>query len=281
MPKERNIFQYIINAAIFISLEIAALAMLTNTEGMQKFFLTKGSHYFMAKVWGGSESVRNYFTLKKTNDRLAQENFRLRTELQKYQNIEKSLRLNEKTQATIADLDQDDFNYMPATIIKSSRNKQHNYLIIAQGWEDGVEEGAGIITDNGVVGIVDAVSRHYSYAISFLNSDFNLSARLGRNGPVGPLNWSGEKKDEAILNEIPLQNKFEPGDTVYTSGFSSIFPAGIPLGVTGKTHIVNGATYKIEVKLLENPGAARYVTLVNCIGKEEIEELEKEKRPEK
>ena len=181
----------------------------------------------------------------------------------------------EKMKETIQNLDKGDFKYMPATIIKKSRNKQHNFFILDQGSEDGVEEGAGVITDNGVIGIIDAVSKHYSYAISFQNTDFNLSARLGKDGPVGPLNWSGKKSKEAYLKEIPLQNKFEKGDTVYTSGYSSIFPAGIPLGTTGESKVVNGSTYKIEITLLDDPGAVRYVTLVNCIGTREIEELEK------
>ena len=274
MPKQRNIFQFILNAAIFISLEIAALAMLTNTNSMQNFFLTKGSHYFMAKVWGSSEAVKNYFSLKKTNDQLAMENFRLRSRLQFYQNWEEEIQQQKRTARTSRPLDKGAFEYMPASIIKASRNKQHNFIILDQGYEDGVKEGAGVITDNGVIGIVDAVSKHYSYAISFLNSDFNLSVRLGRDGPVGPLNWSGKSSREALLKEIPLQNKFEPGDTVYTSGYSSIFPAGIPIGTTGDSDVVNGSTYTIDIDLLDDPGSVRYVTLVHCIGTPEIEALE-------
>jgi hypothetical protein len=37
---------------------------------------------------------------------------------------------------------------------------------------------------------------------------------------------------------------------------------------------VNGATYDIEITLLEDFGALRYVTIVENIGKEEIEKLE-------
>ena len=67
---------------------------------------------------------------------------------------------------------------------------------------------------------------------------------------------------------------FAPGDTVYTSGFSSIFPADIPLGTTGKSKIVNGATYEIEISLLEDFSALRYVTIVDNLGKDEIKEVE-------
>ena len=68
--------------------------------------------------------------------------------------------------------------------------------------------------------------------------------------------------------------EFQQGDTVYTSGYSSIFPPDIPLGTTGDARIVNGATYDINIDLLEDFGALRYVTIVENIGKSEIEKLE-------
>ena len=66
------------------------------------------------------------------------------------------------------------------------------------------------------------------------------------------------------------------GDTVYTSGYSSIFPPDIPLGTIGRSKIVNGATYDIDVKLFEDYGALRYVMIVDNLGKEEMKQLEEE-----
>ena len=68
--------------------------------------------------------------------------------------------------------------------------------------------------------------------------------------------------------------EFAPGDTVFTSGFSSIFPAGIPLGTIVDSKIVNGATYDIKVSLFEDFSSVRYITIVENTGREEIEELE-------
>ena len=137
---------------------------------------------------------------------------------------------------------------------------------------------AGIITADGVVGIIDAVSRHYSYAISFLNSELSISARIGNDGAAGPMVWDGKHIDGALLREIPLQYKFDEGDTVYTSGYSSIFPPDIPLGVTGDTRIVNGATYEVKIKLFQDFSALRYVTIVTNSDIQEIEDLENYKR---
>ena len=71
--------------------------------------------------------------------------------------------------------------------------------------------------------------------------------------------------------------EFQPGDTVYTSGHSSIFPADIPLGTAGKAKIVNGATYEIEVTLFEDFAALRHVTIVENLGRDEMKTLEANK----
>lgn len=270
MPKNKSIV-LIMNAAIFIILEVAALGMLRHSGTLQNLWISKGIHTVNAKVWGGLESIGHYFSLKKTNDALAEENFRLAQEVRHYQMITgKDYALDRvATPDTTGD-----FRYMPATIIKLGNSSQHNYMIIGKGSEDGVQPKSGIITGHGAIGIVDAVGKHYSYVLSFRNSGISVSSRIGKEGPVGPLTWDGRTSTGAILSEIPHHINIEKGDTVYTSGYSSIFPPDIPLGVTRDWKIVNGATFEIGVQLFEDFSTLRYVTVVNNINGQELEELE-------
>lgn len=277
MPKERSVVRNILTVAVFIILEIASVLMLSRNNQIQRLWIARISHGFMARTWGASQSVSNYFSLKRQNDELALENDRLQKLVRGYE-----LAAREADPASKPVLADNGFNYIPATIIKSSTNTQHNYLIIDKGSEDGVMRNSGIITDKGVIGIVDAVSSHYSYAISFLNTELFISARLGNSGAVGPLAWDGTGSDRAILKEIPLQFKFAPGDTVYTSGYSTIFPPDIPIGVAGESKIINGATNEIKVDLFQNHKALKYVTIVSNTRAAEIEAIEKqEEQPEK
>lgn len=281
MGGRTGIPKLILNAAIFIALEVAAISMSGRSHDLQGFFLTKGAHHFMAKVWGGAETVKGYFSLKETNEALARENFLLRGKLGRFLTAEREEELLRDVADFTSGFKTGRFEFIPANIVKLSRNKQHNFLIIDKGSEDGVRERSGVLTRNGVAGIVDGVSRHYAYALSFMNTDFTLSARLGRTGLVGPLVWDGLHTDGALMKEIPLHSKFQPGDTVYTSGFSSIFPADIPIGVTGESRVVNGSTYEIRVRLLSDVGSMRYVALVRHTGAEEMEALEKENRSDR
>ena len=273
MQRRRTITGTLINTAVFILLEIAALGMLRHGDSLQDLFISRAAHGFLGYFWGVSESISDYASLRTENRHLAEEILRL---------TETITRLEEEAAAAAA-CDSADYTtawrgkyeFIPAEVIKNSVNKQHNYLIIGKGSDDGVRPQTGIITSRGVIGIVDAVSRHYSYAISFLNSDSSISARIGKDGAAGPMAWDGKGSGNALLREIPLQVKFEEGDTVYTSGFPTIFPPDIPIGRITGSRIVNGATFEIKVSLFQDFSSVRHVCLVRNRDLDEIMSLEK------
>ncbi|MBQ6286304.1 MAG: rod shape-determining protein MreC [Bacteroidales bacterium] len=276
MPKERPLVSKIFSLAVFILLEIASLLMLSNNSELQKLWLARISHGFMAKTWGTTQAIGNYFSLKGQNDELALENERLRAVVRGYEQA------SHDADPSSRPFDGDNgFHYIPATIVKSATNTQHNYLILDKGSDDGVVENSGVISPKGVIGIVDAVSKHYSFAISFLNKEVNISARLDTSGAVGPLAWDGKSTSGAVLKEIPLQFKYSPGDTVYTSGYSAIFPPDIPLGIAGEAKVINGATNEISVSLFQDHSALKYVTIIENTRIAEIEEIENRKKEDK
>lgn len=266
-----NLIRFIINAVIFILLEVAALNMLRSSAPLQDSWFAKGGQAFMKTVWGWSQGISDYFSLREHNDSLALENFKLRTQLEA---LEEYVADSLLTARVYSKSNLGGFAYAPAKIIKISNNSQHNYMIINKGEADGVEKGAGIITEQGAIGIVDAVSENFSFVRSFQNHGMSISARLGKDGVSGPLNWDGINSDRAILKEIPHHLTITPGDTIHTSGHSTIFPADIPLGTVEDSRIVNGSTYEITVRMFEDFAALRYVTIVQNLHKDEIKALE-------
>jgi len=270
MRQQRTFLSRLVSAAIFILMEVAALHMLARNAELQRIWIARGAHAVMGTVWGSTQRVGNYFSLGKTNRALVQENFELREELSRMEETLRRVRIDTMFSGASR---APGFGYIPAEVIKVSRNKQHNYLILGKGYEDGIQEKSGIITQKGVIGIVDAVSAHYAYAFSFQNNDISISARLGEEGGTGLLVWDGRTSNGAVLKEIPLQYKYAVGDTVYTSGHSLMFPADIPLGIAGKSKIINGATNEIQVSLFQDFSAIRYVTVVHNNTFDEVEEF--------
>ena len=259
------------SAAIFIALEVAALSMLSGSSTLQDIWLNRISHRTMGFFWRGGENVRNYFSLKKQNEELAADNFELTRRLLEY---EAAADIKECLKASPAP--RSGYRYIPATIVKMSRNSHRNYFIIDRGSEDGVLPQSGIITEKGVVGIIGAVDRHYSYGLSFFNPEVVVSARLGRSGVLASLGWDGYSKDRARMRELPLHLTVTPGDTVWTSGFSTLFPPDIPVGTAGDIIQRDGASNDLEIKLLQDFSALRYVTVVENLNAPEITRLEKE-----
>lgn len=271
MPRQRrSIFQTVLATAIFILMEVAALHFLSDSGSLQRIWVARISHGVERHIWGWTESIGNYFSLDGQNRALAEENLKLREALNRYTDLSSETALD----SVLSLLPPSGFDYVCAKVVKMSGNKQHNYLLIDKGSEDGIAPQDGIVTSCGVVGIVEAVGDHYAYAISLRNKQMSISTRLGLTGASGPMSWDGRSARGAILREIPLQYRFEAGDTVYTSGHSSIFPPDIPLGVTGDARIVNGATWEIEVELFQDFSTLKYVAVAQNTGEAEIRALE-------
>lgn len=258
----------LLNLAVFIILEAAALTLLTGNAQLQRIWVARAAHGFMGTVWGSTRNISNYFQLKTVNRELAQDNTRLLQELVRSQEMLRRAKVD-----TMQFTQRPGFQMLGAEIVRISRSSQHNFFILNKGFEDGIREKSGVITRQGVVGIIDAVSAHYSYAFSIQNRDISISARIGAEGGRGILVWDGSSKDGALLKEIPLQYQYSPGDTVYTSGHSLLFPPDIPLGIAGASKVINGATNEIKVKLFQDPGSARFVTVVHNNSFDEIEEF--------
>lgn len=267
MARGSNRYITLISAALFIGLEFAALGLLSVSAPIQNVWLNRFSHRTMALLWGGSENIHAYMGLAKRNEALERENEELGRMIREF-----SLRKFEAEADSPEDLR--GFQYTPATVVKMSRNNQHNYVILDKGYEDGVKVDDGIITSRGVIGIVDAVDRHFSYGRALTNANMKLSARIGRFGSVGPLIWSGTSLDKATLKELPIHAAVSPGDTIFTSGFSTIFPPDIPLGLAGETRIADGLTTEVEVSLFQDFSQVRFVTIVENLKLDEIKKLE-------
>ncbi|MCQ2142514.1 MAG: rod shape-determining protein MreC [Bacteroidales bacterium] len=265
MQRKKSIGSTITAATVFILLEVVSLSMLSSNATLQGMWFARATHNINASIWGGIENIGRYFSLRKENDRLAGENFELRSRLAE---LEENTLITGITRDTIGS-----FCFQSASIVRHSRSGQHDYFLIDKGELDGIKAGYGAITDRGTVGIVDATTAHYSYVMSFTNADCVVSARLGKGGSVGSLIWDGRHSNGGILQAIPCHVEIAPGDTVYTSGYSSIYPADIPLGITGKAKTVNGAFYEIKVELFEDYSKTRYVTIVGNIHEDEIAEL--------
>lgn len=204
---------------------------------------------------------------------MAQENAYLRTRLElQNENIE-----GNTDSFHVGYIESDStYRFTPAKIINNSVNKQQNYITINKGSKHGIKRDQGILSSQGIVGVITNVTESYASGLSLLNPRWSVSAKLKNSGYYGSLSWDGEDYQIADLLEIPFHVKLAVGDTVVTSGYSSIFPEGLTIGIIDSYHQPTGENYyEIKVRLSTNFKAIRYVEVIENRKKDEQENLEK------
>ena len=132
-----------------------------------------------------------------------------------------------------------------------------------------------VTSGNSVAGVIVGCSENYSVAMSLLNLDFKLSARIKSNGYFGSLSWDGRDYRHAILSEIPQHVSVNVGDTIETTGYSAIFPEGIMVGTVSDFEKRGGDFYKINVSLTTDFKKVHFVDIIGNLKKTEQLELEK------
>ncbi|MBA7716510.1 hypothetical protein ES703_125583 [subsurface metagenome] len=168
------------------------------------------------------------------------------------------------------------FDFIGARVINNSTNKQYNFITLNKGKRHGIQPGMAVICDNGIVGVVKESTENYSSVVSVLNREFFPNAMIKRNRYFGYIEWSGRRYDKVILKEIPVHVEVLSGDTIVTSGHSSIFPEGILIGTVEKFELAEGIFYDITVDLSTDFKNLTNVLVAKNLIKEEQIQLEEE-----
>ncbi len=256
---------------LFLALEIISLILIVNYNNFQRVRFLNSSNRISASIYEMSSNLTHYFQLRRINEELATENAALQTKLQKLQVVDIF------SQADTSVISDTTYQFIPARIINNSVNKQYNYVTLNKGRLDGIEPDMGIIGPNGVVGMITNVSAHYSSGPSILNKRWRVSAKIKKNSYFGSLFWGGNDSQYAQLNEIPFHVELALGDTIITSGYSSIFPEGILIGVIEDFNHDSGANfYQVNVRLSTNFKTISHIEVVKNNFLEEQNNLEEQ-----
>lgn len=215
-------------------------------------------------------NTRTYLNLREINNKLAEDNVALRNR------IGRIIRNEDLKFSLITDtIYNQHYQYSSAKVINNSVNRQKNFFTINKGSIQGIKVDMAVNSTYGIAGIIVGCSDNFSVAMSVVNQDFKLSARIRSNGYFGSLNWDGRDYRKAILSEIPQHVTVNAGDTIETSGYSAIFPEGIMIGTISDFEKVGGDFLKIEVLLATDFKKLNYVDVIGNYKKEEQTDLEK------
>ena len=257
---------------VFILLEVICFTLVVKYNQTQKDIFVNSVNRGTGLMHKASSTFSHYFSLDDENYRLARENAKL---LEKIYNI--GIDTMDYIDTAFRENNEPQFVFQVAKVIKNTVKDHHNYITFDKGSDHGIEEHTGVITNDGVVGIIVKVSKRYSVAMSILHRQTRVSASLKGESYPGSLLWDYGKKDGQLFSllDIPKHAKVEVGDTVTTSGFSNIFPDGIMLGTVDKADLKEAQyMHDITVKTKIDMSNLQYVYIVKNLFKKEQEKLE-------
>lgn len=255
---------------LFAALECISLLLLVRFNNYQGSIGFTSANRIVGHIYTLSAEVSSFFQLKGVNEQLVQHNLQLETENEA---LRKALRTLTDTDSTTAvPLPTGDFSTIAANVINNSLNNRDNYLTLNKGTADGIRPEMGVICGNGLVGIVYMASEHYALVISLLNSKSSISCKFKHNDYFGYLKWQGGDSRHANLEDVPRHALFQQGDTIVTSGHSSVFPKGLMVGTVEQIDdSADGMSYRLGIRLSTDFACLDNVlVLANGFGEEQV-----------
>lgn len=249
---------------VFLLLEVASFALLFHYNSYQGSVWFSSANAVSGKVFEWSSAVTQYFQLTDVNRQLTQRNLYLEREVamltEQVRKTSKDTTLIERMQHNVMQ----GFQTIPAQVVSSSLDKANNFITINRGSVDGVKKDMGVVSGTGVVGIVYLTSDHYSVVIPVLSQQSNISCSIKGRGYFGYLHWTGGSPEYAYIDDIPRHAHFKLGDYIITSGYSSVFPAGIVVGrIKHVYNSDNGMSYRLKISLSTDFARLRDVCVIN------------------
>jgi len=269
----RNLLNFLTrynNLIIFLLLEGIAFYLLSTRNSYHNSRLVNGVRSMTYGIEQKINNTKTYLSLHEINVTLAAENVTLKNIISKMVRKGNSLFFSADDS-----VHKQQYVHTSAEVIENSINRQKNFFTINRGEDQGIKANMAVITSNGVAGVIVGCSRNYSVAMSVLNLDFKLSARIKSNGYFGSLSWDGRDYRYAVLSEIPQHVLVNAGDTIETTGYSAIFPEGVIVGTVSDYEKFGGDFYKITILLNTDFKKLHFVDVIGNLKKTEQLQLEK------
>lgn len=249
---------------LFVLLEAISFVLLFRFNSYQGSVWFSSANIVAGKIYDTSSKIESYFQLSKINEQLTQRNLYLEQRLAKLERDLGDSAADTAKNKSLLLQSLHPYRLIPAKVVGMSWNRRDNLLTINKGEADGVKKDMGVVCGTGVVGIVYLTSAHYAIVIPVLNSQSNISCIIQGRGYFGYLHWTGGNISQAYVDDVPRHAHFKLYENVVTSGYSSVFPAGVMVGKI--LHVYNSTdqmSYRLKVELATDFGKLRDVCVID------------------
>ena len=239
---------------LFVFLQIISLLLIINFNDKQKEIFLYSSNLLTGNINQQVDEWQEYLYLKTLNDSLLWQNARLLDRM--YSHPDPGRETGRMADSSL-------YTIIPARIVNKTIHLRTNRITLDKGSLDGVTKDMGVITESGVVGVVHQVNSRFCSVMPVINNRFRLSASVKHKNYFGELIWEPYDERFSWLKYIPKHAGIEKGDTIVTSGYSTLFPPGISVGLIEEILLPPGSNYfDVKVRMDTDFASLEYVYLV-------------------
>jgi rod shape-determining protein MreC len=178
--------------------------------------------------------------LRAENERLQNENAQLRTQVIQLQEQQKD---NDILYALLkVARTRPDSSYVAAMVIGRDTNPFMRYVLIDQGSDSGLRHGMPVITSQGLVGRIDAVTANAARVQLITDAGSAVNVQLPDSGADGML--VGSITGDVSLEMISQEAALRPGEIILTSGLGGTYPSNILVGQIASVRKIQTALFQ-------------------------------------
>lgn len=178
--------------------------------------------------------------IRAENERLENENALLRSQLIQ---LEERLKEAEITESLLrVARARPDSNYVAALVIGRDTNPFMRYVIIDQGSDAGLRHGMPVLTAQGLVGRIDAVTASAARVQLVTDPASAVNVRLPDSGTDGML--VGSVTGDVNLEMISQEAELRSGELILTSGLGGSYPSNILVGQVASVRKLETALFQ-------------------------------------
>ena len=224
--------------AIFSAFIVASLILIPLNDNPQVKHIRAISTVIFGSIQEQLSFIPTYLGLRAENELLYHINVELADEAQrlreaKLENLQLRQMLGLKVQLP--------YKLIAAHVVNKNLTFLRNTITVNVGSNDNVQQYMPVVSDGGLIGIVTAVTKHYSMINILLNTDFRASGKVQRSRIDGIVLWDGKA---LAFKNVPKMRDVKVGDVITTSEYSNTFPPNIRIGLVSDVHEQPGSLFK-------------------------------------
>ena len=268
-------FKKAFHIIILSVLLILSVVMLGKSLSFNDYRLSRAVQSIVGPIQKSGMGMVHRFRLGPENEALVQQNIELMREHDNMFLVKEDTLLTEMSKPDSTNTKRVRlYDYTYAHVIFKTTDRVFNYMIVDKGSNDGISRDMAVLSPQGVAGVVTDVSPNFATVRPILHPESRISAVVTPANQNGTVIWEDNDPRVAYLEAIPQHSIINIGDSVFTNGFSNIFPKGLLIGTVKEVRVGNNASF-LTIKInLATPYSDIYtVYLVENMFKAELDSL--------